>query len=101
MIHWLDVSIVHSVLTGLMLLCMLGMSLAVYVRIWQLVLWLDFSEAIQASLDEGYTLSSRWWKVEVSCANSSGEVRTWTGGMFADTTQANSDSSVRTRVPVV
>ena len=96
MIHWLDESIVHSVLTGLMLLCLLGVGWAVYIRMWQIVLWEDFSEAIQASLDEGYTLSSKWWKAEVSCANDSGDVRFWKGGMFASTPSIDSESSTHT-----
>ena len=83
MIHWLDESIVHSVLTGLMIVCMLGESWAVYVRMWQIVLWEDFFEAIQQSLDEGYSLSSKWWKVEVSCINTEGDIRRWKGGVFS------------------
>ena len=91
MIHWLDESIVHSVLTGLMLLCLLGVSWAIYIRMWQIVLWEEFSEGIQASLDEGYTLSSKWWKAEVSCINTDGEVRFWKGGMFAQKALEPSD----------
>ena len=91
MIHWLDESIVHSVLTGLMILCLLGVSWAVYIRTWQIVLWQEFSEAIQQSLDDGYTLSSKWWKVEVSCSKPNGEVRIWKGGVFAQVPLSNSD----------
>ena len=83
MIHWLDESIVHSVLTGLMILCVLGVSWAVYIRMWQIVLWQDFSEAIEQSLDEGYVLSSKWWKAEVSCIHTNGDVRSWKGGVFS------------------
>ena len=93
MIHWLDESIVHSVLTGLMILCVLGVSWAVYVRMWQIVLWQDFSEAIEQSLDEGYTLSSKWWKAEVSCINTDGDVRSWKGGMFSHSSVVESDVS--------
>ena len=93
MIHWLDESIVHSVLTGLMILCLLGVSWAVYIRTWQIVLWEDFSEAIQQSLDNGYVLSSKWWKAEVSCINTDGDVRFWKGGMFASTSIVESDMS--------
>ena len=96
MIHWLDESIVHSVLTGLMLLCVLGVSWAIYIRMWQIVLWEEFSEVIQASLDEGYTLSSKWWKAEVSCSNDSGDVRFWKGGMSASTSSIDSESSPHT-----
>ena len=93
MIHWLDESIVHSVLTGLMILCLLGVSWAVYIRMWQIVLWEDFSDAIQQSLDEGYALSSKWWKAEVVCVNDAGDVRSWKGGMFSQATVIESDMS--------
>ncbi len=83
MIHWLDESIVHSVLTGLVLLNLLGICWALYLRVWQVFLWQEFSEAIQQSLDEGYTLSSKWWRAEVSCSNEDGDVRSWKGGVFA------------------
>jgi hypothetical protein len=76
-----------------MLLCLLGVSWAVYIRMWQIVLWEDFSEAIQQSLDQGYTLSSKWWKVEVSCSNQDGDVRSWKGGVFAQVPLSSSDLS--------
>ena len=93
MIYWLDESIVHSVLTGLMILCVLGVSWAVYIRMWQIVLWEEFFEAIDQSLNEGYTLSSKWWKAEVSCANTDGDVRSWKGGMFSQSPVIDSDMS--------
>ena len=93
MIHWLDESIVHSVLTGLMILCLLGVSWATYIRMWQLVLWEEYSERIYQSLDEGYVLSSKWWKAEVSCVNESGDVRSWKGGMFSRSSVVESDMS--------
>ena len=76
-----------------MLLCLLGVSWAVYIRMWQIVLWQEFSEAIEQSLDEGYMLSSKWWKVEVSCSNQDGDVRSWKGGMFSRSSVVESDMS--------
>ena len=79
-----------------MLLCILGVSWAVYIRTWQLFLWEAFGDVIQSSLEEGYTLCSKWWKVEVSCMNDHGDVRSWKGGVFARPSIVDSDSATHT-----
>ena len=74
-------------------MCLLGVSWAVYIRMWQIVLWQEFSEAIDQSLDDGYVLSSKWWKAEVSCINTDGDVRSWKGGMSSHSSVVESDMS--------
>ena len=68
-----------------MLLSVFGISWATYIRIWQLFLWKHCQDEIQEALNEGYSISSKWWRTEVQCVNPSGDLRIWKGGLRGET----------------
>jgi hypothetical protein len=69
-----------------MLLSVLGVGWAAYIRTWQLFLWEHCQDAIQESLDEGYTIDLKWWGTEIRCVDSTGNVRIWKGGLLGEHT---------------
>ena len=68
-----------------MLLSVLGITWAAYIRMWQLFLWESHQEAIQSKLAEGYSLVPFRWRTEVQCVNPSGDLRVWKGGLREET----------------
>lgn len=70
-----------------MIVCVLGVSWAIYIRMWQIVLWEEHCEAIQSKLTNGYTLVPLRWRTEIRCENAEGECVRWRGGLTGETVE--------------
>ena len=80
MIHWLDEPIVHSVLTGLLLLGFIGVCWGVYIRIWQIYIWQTCGDAITYALTNGYQPCLSGFLPAVRLSRQ-GEMIRWSGGL--------------------
>ena len=93
MIYWLDEPIVHSVLSGLLLLGFSGVLWSIYVRLWQLVLWEVWESAINDSIDKGFHIKKMGFKIEIEASHPSGQCIIWKGGLNGEHSTMDIDQS--------
>ncbi len=84
MIHWLDEPIVHSVLSGLLLLGVTGVLWSIYVRLWQLLLWEICKSAIEAFILGGFQIKTLGFRVQIEAVHPNGRSVIWRGGLIGE-----------------
>ena len=87
MIHWIDESIVYSVLSGLSLLGAFLLLWIGYIRLWQLSLWQHCESVVSHLEGVGFTLKQASFTPMFFVEDAHGNQLQWRGGLFGEHSQ--------------